>query len=476
MSRSQDRLLEGFRQGYEHTGRPARKPTWVTPGRNAIGVPLAPVAPVNIVLPTVVGTAQVGQTLQATVGAWTGSPFPSFTRQWQRGTTAISGANGQFYTAQEADVGSTLRVVVTATNGVGSPASATSASTAVVTASGGGEEPTAPVLAYVANTNPPEFTVVYPAAPSGTAVTLLLSASADLSGADTYTGVTGDDPLVVSPLMKAYSAGTRYARAQIGSGTSDIITATLPAPASDAVAPVLTALSVTAISTTTATLGVTTDEAADGWWGVYPVASTPTASQVIAGTGAVVSGYRVLAAGANTVPVTGLSATTEYKAWWVARDAYANQTAATASASFTTQGVNLVTNGTFDSAFAPWFGATFNGGYLVDDSVLSVVSGRLRVANAAGKTYSAAYLILTGLTIGQTYRLIVDYDISLAVELFVQVQTGFDGSSILSVGQMGGIGTFNQTFVATQTSHHIQLLINSEASDAVGFFDNVVVF
>jgi hypothetical protein len=94
-------------------------------------------APVSTSPPTIAGTAQVGQTLTAGTGTWTGGPT-SFGFQWQRcnasgaGCVDIGGATGGTYVVGSADVGSTLRVVVTATNSVGS-ATAASAPTAVVT-------------------------------------------------------------------------------------------------------------------------------------------------------------------------------------------------------------------------------------------------------------------------------------------------------------------------------------------------------
>jgi thermitase len=99
--------------------------------------------PTNTSLPTVSGTSQEGQTLTATAGSWSGDPT-GYSYQWQRcdGTGAncasISSATSASYNAQTADVGSTLRVVVTASNTAGS-VSATSAATAVVAAA-----PTAP--------------------------------------------------------------------------------------------------------------------------------------------------------------------------------------------------------------------------------------------------------------------------------------------------------------------------------------------
>src|SRR2546423_13569101 len=45
--------------------------------------------PQNTTLPTIDGTAEVDQTLHASPGAWSGSPAPAFTYQWQ-GCTATA--------------------------------------------------------------------------------------------------------------------------------------------------------------------------------------------------------------------------------------------------------------------------------------------------------------------------------------------------------------------------------------------------
>ena len=69
----------------------------------------------NTALPTISGTAQVGQTLTATTGTWTNSPT-SFTYQWNRAGTPIAGATASTYVPVTADIGNTLTVSVTAAN------------------------------------------------------------------------------------------------------------------------------------------------------------------------------------------------------------------------------------------------------------------------------------------------------------------------------------------------------------------------
>ena len=97
-----------------------------------------PAAPTNAVLPAITGTPQVGQTLAASTGTWTGSPT-SYAYQWLRSGAAIAGATSASYAPASADIGATLACSVTATSATGS-ASATSAATAVVSGSvaGGG--------------------------------------------------------------------------------------------------------------------------------------------------------------------------------------------------------------------------------------------------------------------------------------------------------------------------------------------------
>ena len=102
-------------------------------------------AAVNTVAPAISGTAAQGQTLTVSTGTWTGTGAITYTYRWQRCNTDasacanITGAVANTYTLGSADVGNTVRAVVTATDATGPPTEAAAPVTAVVAA---GAQPT----------------------------------------------------------------------------------------------------------------------------------------------------------------------------------------------------------------------------------------------------------------------------------------------------------------------------------------------
>src|SRR5882757_9830448 len=71
-------------------------------------------APVNTAVPTIGGTAQVGQTLTASPGTWTSDVTPTFAYAWQscdsagNSCVAISGATATTYVVQSTDLSKTV--------------------------------------------------------------------------------------------------------------------------------------------------------------------------------------------------------------------------------------------------------------------------------------------------------------------------------------------------------------------------------
>jgi hypothetical protein len=110
-----------------------------------------PTAPANLSEPSIEGNPTTGETLHAEFGIWLGSEPISYSYQWLRCDAEgeecanISGATGETYLLGEPDLESTIRVVVTASNSVGS-ASATSEQSEVVGAPGPPESSEGPAI------------------------------------------------------------------------------------------------------------------------------------------------------------------------------------------------------------------------------------------------------------------------------------------------------------------------------------------
>jgi hypothetical protein len=87
-----------------------------TASTNAV-VPIP--APINLTAPTITGSAQSGKTVTTSKGVWNNSPA-SFSYQWKKNGTNISGEINNIYTIVPGDVGSNISVDVTAINKTGS--------------------------------------------------------------------------------------------------------------------------------------------------------------------------------------------------------------------------------------------------------------------------------------------------------------------------------------------------------------------
>jgi hypothetical protein len=87
---------------------------------------IAAAPPANTSPPTISGTAQQGQTLSASTGTWSGTAPFTYAYQWRRcdtgggGCADIAGATATTYTLVAADLATTIRVAVTASNAAGS--------------------------------------------------------------------------------------------------------------------------------------------------------------------------------------------------------------------------------------------------------------------------------------------------------------------------------------------------------------------
>ena len=89
------------------------------------------IIPVNTVLPSTTGTAQVGQTLSGSNGTWTHSPT-GYSYRWLANAVAIGGATANTFLLTTSQIGAVITFEVTATNSGGSSAPAVSTGTSAV--------------------------------------------------------------------------------------------------------------------------------------------------------------------------------------------------------------------------------------------------------------------------------------------------------------------------------------------------------
>jgi hypothetical protein len=81
-------------------------------------IDVVPLRPINQTTPTISGSVYQGNTLTTTNGTWAGTSIV-YTYQWRRDGANIAGATSQTYVTQEADIGTQVSCLVTATNAAG---------------------------------------------------------------------------------------------------------------------------------------------------------------------------------------------------------------------------------------------------------------------------------------------------------------------------------------------------------------------
>ena len=189
-------------------------------------------------LPTITGTAQVGQTLTAnTSGIGDADGLGTFAYQWIRGAAAnIAGATGLTYRPVAADVGATLKVRVSWTDGAGTAESLTSA-------------PTAPVTAAAANSPPTGVPTITGTPQVGRTLTANTSGIGDADGLGTFAyqwvrgaaaNIAGATGLTYRPVAAdiGHTLKVRVSWTDVG-GTAESLTSAPTAAVTDSIRPKL---------------------------------------------------------------------------------------------------------------------------------------------------------------------------------------------------------------------------------------------
>lgn len=169
--------------------------------------------------------------------------------------------------------------------------------------------------------------------------------------------------------------------------TGEVATGSTAATVTDTTAPTLTAASATATGATTATGSVTTNESGGTLYWLVNTSATATAAQVKAG-----SSKAVITAGAQTVSVASLAASTLYYLHFLHADGAAtpNESTVANSASFTTQAAaSTVTSVTVTPSTATLAGgATVDFDWIINGtnspSQAATVTTSLGTINSAG--------------------------------------------------------------------------------------------
>ena len=110
--------LRGYSLACRVTGTNREAPGGVAATSKSVHVPGE--GPVDLEQPFITGGASVGATLKCEAGHWQGKPPPTFTYQWYRGASPITGAVEESYVVEAPDTGEALSCNVLGSNSEGS--------------------------------------------------------------------------------------------------------------------------------------------------------------------------------------------------------------------------------------------------------------------------------------------------------------------------------------------------------------------
>jgi hypothetical protein len=288
--------------------------------------------PVNTELPEIDGNVASDPSLSATDGVWLGDPS-GYTYQWERDGVEIPGAIASSYDITGDDVGTVLSVVVTAVNPYGET-SAESLATATIPAS-------APVNTVVpaitgGSPTPVPGEVLVASAGTWTGVptpTFTYQWRAGVGGTTVISGATGSTYQLTADEAGDIITVAVTATNSAGSATAVSVSVGPVAAGADVTAPLLTDFTTTRLTTTTASLEITTNEGTGTIYFVRVVdgSAAPSAAQVkggLNGAGAAALWSQNIALSTietwNT-GMTGLTAATPYDVYAMHEDAAGNQ-------------------------------------------------------------------------------------------------------------------------------------------------------
>ena len=166
-----------------------------------VGATPTNVTPAWSAKPVITGTLTCYQTLTCSTGTWVSGLTISYTYQWYRSGSAISGATAYTYALTSSDVGNTLYCIVTATNAIGSATSA-SATTSTIAAA----VPNAPTSISATSTGTTTAAVTFTAPDNGGATITKYIATSSPGSITATLSQAGSGTITVSGL----TGGTAY--------------------------------------------------------------------------------------------------------------------------------------------------------------------------------------------------------------------------------------------------------------------------